>query len=192
MPEENRGYKKFVVLGLIFFGLAGAVFFFKKAFLKPARKVEKAGTVVSPTTSKSLYSASLFAEKTSYKVGDEVKLMISLSSSGKEVVGFDIALSYDPSLLEFKSATSLNPDFSVSFVDAGGHIALTGIKSPSAKTPYVFESERLVEVTFVAKAPGKTSLEIKRKAGKDVSQLVDNTSQKLPLEGDRVEITLVP
>ncbi len=196
MPPEGKDYKKLAILAVVVVLLAAGVFAFKTFFKKP-KKIslpEPQKKIVENIVSENQpsYTASFSLEKTSFKVGEEVSLPVVLDSQGEEVVGFDLVLSFDPNLLEFKSVSSLNPDFTVSFFNAGDKVVATGVKAPGVKTSYVFSKDKVVVFSFLVKSPGKTELEILKTSGKDASQLINSASQKLPLEGDRIEITLVP
>ncbi len=193
--EKKRSLIVLSLIAVFVISVAGYLFFSnrqKKGEKTTVRKVEEKVSVEK--RGEKLYSATLSALRNSFRVGEEVELEVFLTSGGEDVTGFDLVLKYPVEQLEFKAATSVEKDFTVSFFDAKekGYVAITGVKSPSAKSEYVFKNTKIVVVKFLVKKPGKVFVELTPHFEREVSQIVNTSSQKFQLSGDKIDLTVTP
>lgn len=98
--------------------------------------------------------------KSNYAVNETVNTIISASSDGEPVVGYDIVLRYDASKLEFQKSKSLDVNFKMFNSPTEGELNLTGVKQVDLSNSIALTNSPLAEVQFKTKAHGSTSIQI--------------------------------
>lgn len=126
-------------------------------------------TAPTPTPSpivstKSEANIKLASSSYEYSVGETVSVLVLIDTGGRETVGVDAILHFDPKVLEatnsslekgtiFQDYPALNVD------DKSGKISISGIVLPGSQASFK-GSGTLAIVKFKAKAAGKTEVKI--------------------------------
>ncbi len=123
----------------------------------------------------------------SYKVGQNITVNAVADSQAKDIVSFDVLLSYDQAALTLVSATSPLTGFQVISAKNPNpdHVSMTVIKAPQVQTPSVFSNTPVLQLVFTAKTPGTYNLSILPTAGKEKTDFADiNTNIMRPKTGN--------
>ncbi len=115
-------------------------------------------------------------EKT-YQLGDEVEVLLKADSNKRLVSGFDILISYDNQTLEFLNAEILDSSFDFFKMTQPGFVVLTGVRKLNKELSY-FDNKELIVLKFRALKKGKTEIGILKEKNKEVTQFIDEKSQK--------------
>lgn len=124
------------------------------------------------------------------QVGQSVVFTPTFNSDGKDVIGYDLLVTYDEDALTYNGATSLLPSFSIVPVVKDGLISVTGYKPPEVKTETVFKNSQVIRIVFTAKKAGKHSISVVPTSGKQTSKFVDPDLNKLYPRTSSVEIVV--
>lgn len=128
----------------------------------------------------------LVSSKTAIKVGESVPVTIRVVTSGHNTVGTDLALSFDPKILQADTNSFIRgkiySDYPLVSIDSKiGTIKVSGTTS-SVKQGFNGVGE-LGTINFIAKAAGETTLTVDFKKGStDDSNVVDVNDSKDVLE----------
>lgn len=90
-------------------------------------------------------------------VNSEFRVYFEGNSSGKNIVGYDIVLNYDPQVFEFVRAESLLNSFKVHAFDKNDYLILTGVRSLSSE-PVPLTDTKMISLVFKAKISGPQNL----------------------------------
>ena len=145
MTDKN---KTFLILIIIFF----VVFVGTGVFLAIVNNRQEnknangaANTVnLSPTPRAVTGAMTLSSDETSFSKNSQVKLSVSADSAGKNIVGYDLLISYDPLALNFVGVASNLANFKIYSYQRKNYIALTSLKTVSDNTPTVFSNTKLL------------------------------------------------
>lgn len=107
-----------------------------------------------------------------FPVGQDITIAVSASSEKSDIVGFDMVLAYDQSLLEFSSAASSLPSFKAYAYPRTDYVSITMIKSLQETTATIFENTDIAEISFKALKKGTTKVELTAK-GNDSTKFAD-------------------
>lgn len=94
------------------------------------------------------------ASATEVKSGQTIRVTVNANSEGMPITGFDLLLSYDNNVVEYKSARSLVRGITLSPFNNGSYVTLTGFADNPSGQPPVFNTNDIIELTFVAKTTG--------------------------------------
>lgn len=108
-----------------------------------------------------------------------VEVEILADSSDKEIVGYDLVISYNPEKLKFIKGESLLDSFKIySFVEKN-YVNLTGIKELNNNFPIKFKNSSLVKLIFTSKVKGETEIALVKKIDKKETFFVDEKTEKI-------------
>jgi len=110
---------------------------------------------------------------TSVVSGQDVTVVISGDSIGKEIVGYDALISYDKSALILQNAKSTIVDFSLFKFDRSAHLSLTSVKNLNSKTPTVLKDTPMIELVFKTTKSGAFPIVIQSDIDKESTKMVD-------------------
>ncbi len=133
--------------------------------------------VPSPTVVRSGNVKVVLDPSSSATLGGRIFLNITADSDVKDITGFDILLSYDPTLVEITQVQSVNPDFQIIKKDAGQYLTITGFKNPSASAKHVFQDSPIISIVAKPKSKGSAVFEILGAKGREMSKFIDTSSQ---------------
>lgn len=122
--------------------------------------------------------------------GQDVIVVISGDSMGKEIVGYDSLIVYDKSALTLQSAKSAIVDFTIFKFDRPSHLSLTAVKNLNSKTPTVLNKTPMVELVFKAVKPGTFSIVLQSDIDKESTKMVDEKTNILYPNLSSVMITV--
>ncbi len=108
-----------------------------------------------------------------YNVGDTVAVVVNGESSGHDINGFDILLSYNPEVAEFIDVNPGLPQFQVFAFTNPTYVAVTGTKLLTVSSSTVFAGDAMVTARFRLKAPGTAHFQINEQVENEHSKLVD-------------------
>lgn len=182
--ENNPGKNKtiFVYLLVIFL----AVFIGTSVFLIFANKkpvVEKAAVSTSlaiPTVKPTEGSLSFKQENEALlSAGNNLVIDLMADSNGKNITGYDLALSYDPLAFEFVNAESSLTDFKIYTYKRDNYLSFLATKSPQNQTSAVFIQTKIASLVFKPIKVGKFIFSLKSLIGKDKTDLVTDKTEIL-------------
>lgn len=152
-------------------------------------------TVPSPTYTsqeKGVLSLKLKNGQTGFGVGQVAAVVVSASSDGKSITGFDAVLSFDPSLLQYQSSFAQDSNFQVFSSIKDGKLMITGVKNLGVTDPTVLVDSPLVEVNFLTLKSGSANLGFEfTPPSKADSNLIDDKNNEVlgKVEGMTINIT---
>jgi hypothetical protein len=116
-----------------------------------------------------------------------------LSSAGKDVVGYDAILQFDPKTTHIGVVRSHIKDFDVVQNIAGdGVLTLTVIKLPTSKEGTVFDKTLALEIPVTYSSADATRVKVISMYQKNTTKMVDSKLNVLRLETPGVSIVLEP
>lgn len=143
----------------------------------------KQENLVMPTVAPTEGSLSLTTKTDSYTVSDTVTVDLAGQSQGKNIVGYDVIIYYDPLSFEFVEVKSSLSDFKIYSYNRGNYLLLTAVKSLDSQAPTVLgtadKSQPMASVSFKPKKPGKFNFSLRQSAGQDVTDLVTDQTEVL-------------
>ena len=83
-----------------------------------------------------------------------VTVQVQASSQGRQVVGYDVVVTYDKTGFDFVKASSLMDDFKIYSYDRPTYVSLSAIKSLQDNKVTTWENQSLMELTFQPKKLG--------------------------------------
>lgn len=194
MEEKNQTIKiAFVYLLVIFF----AVFIGTGIFLilnsKKPRSVKEiiTTTVIIPTVVPTQGSLNLKLSengKISLSTGKELKIDLVADSNAKNVVGYDLVLSYDLSSFDFVKATSDLPNFKIYSYKKDNYLSFLATKNLQGQTSAVFTQTKIASLSFKPMKAGKYRFSLKPLMGKDKTDLVTDKTEVLNPKLNQLEI----
>lgn len=111
-----------------------------------------------------------------FPVGQDVKIGVLASSEKSDIVGFDMVLSYDQSLLEFSLTTSSLSSFKAYSYPRTDYVSITMIKSLQETNATIFDNTDIAQLSFKAMKKGTTTIELTAK-GNDSTKFADINAQ---------------
>ena len=189
----NTNNKIYTYLLVIFF----AVFVGTSIFLilnnkKPLSEKETiTTTMIIPTVkpTQGLLNLKLFGnEKISLSGDKELKIDLVADSNEKNIVGYDLVLSYDPLAFDFVKATSNLADFKIYSYKRDGYLSFLATKTLQSQTPSVFTQTKIASLVFKPIKAGKFSFSLKPLMGKDKTDLVTDKTEVINPKLNELEI----
>lgn len=107
-----------------------------------------------------------------------VTVQVQASSQGRQVVGYDVVVTYDKTGFNFVKAASLMDDFKIYSYDRPTYVSLSAIKSLQDSKVTTWNNQSLVELTFQPKKAGTYTFSL-TPIGKEASKLVDEKAQAI-------------
>ncbi len=151
------------------------------------RPVVSTQAAIQPT------SITLSSDKSEYRVGDEVIVSVTLSSSRK-VDGADLIISFDPKVLTAREATlgTIFSDYPQNKVDVSlGKVSVSGITSQQGG---IVPSGEFGRIAFLVKATGTTKISLDFSLGVTVdTNVIESGTGKDILETvNQLELNILP
>lgn len=183
-PSTNNNHKTIFVLIIVFilvvFIVFGIVLTTKKS--KPPVQSNQSQVIPSQVPKTNLFNngsltLNLKNQSSVITVGQDTVLTITADSANKNIVGYDILISYDAAQFDFVKASSLLTEFKLTSYLRNGYLSLTGVKPRQITTPSFFQSTPIVEIILKPKNKGSVPVSLKDKIGTEVTQLVDKDVQ---------------
>lgn len=155
--------------------VAGIVFFARdrlgiKPFTQQSTNDETSSVTTDVTGAMGL---TIKGNANSFRKGDTITLLVFADSKGQEIIGYDIALRYDSTKLQYEGQkTLLNgaDQFEASrdgVAEQESELYITGVQSTNRENPFQFNNTALTEVTFTALESGVTRVEFMYEPGND-------------------------
>ena len=107
-------------------------------------------------------------------VGQPITLYVTALSGGKSIIGYDMALAFDRSLLQVESISSELTDYQVSQYDNTSYIAITGFRDLK-KESIVFDNTNIIRIVLKPLKAGTARISLLPQQGKDKTQMVVDT-----------------
>ncbi|MFA6016812.1 MAG: hypothetical protein WC744_01865 [Patescibacteria group bacterium] len=104
---------------------------------------------------------------------------IIADSNGKNITGYDLALSYDPIAFDFVKATSSRTDFKVYSYNRGNYLSFLVTKLPQSEKTSVFAQTKIISVVFKPNKKGAYNFSLKSEINKDKTDLVTDKTEIL-------------
>lgn len=182
--ENNQNKNKiFVYLLVIFF----AVFIGTSVFLVMNSKKTLSGntmptSVIVPTAKPVQGSMDIKLPEnqgSSMTLDKELKIDLMADSNAKNIVGYDLVLTYDTSSFDFVSATSDLTDFKIYSYQKDGYISLLATKTLQSQMSSVFTQTKIASLVFKPLKAGNYVFSLKPIMGKDKTDLVTDKTEVL-------------
>jgi len=192
--ENNQGKNKiFVYLLVIFFAaFVGTSIFLVLNNKKPLSEKEAITTTITVPTVKPTQGSlnlKLFGkEEISLSTDKELKIDLVADSNEKNIVGYDLVLSYDPLAFDFVKATSNLADFNIFSYKRDNYLSFLATKSLQSQTSAVFAQTKIASLIFRPIKTGKFSFSLKSLMGKDKTDLVTDKTEILNPRLNNLEI----
>ncbi len=143
----------------------------------------KQENLVMPTVAPTQGSLTLTSDLTGYSLSDNIVLNLKGQSAGKNVVGYDVVLYYDPLAVDFVEVRSSLPDFKIYSYNRSDYLLLTAVKGLESTTPTVLgsadSSQPMATIVFKPKKSGKSNFSLRQSTGKDITDLVTDQTEVL-------------
>jgi len=194
MEERNVAVKKIFVYFLVVFF---AVFIGTSIFLvlnskKPQLAKETITTTATvPTVIPTQGSFNLELsgnEKISLPTGKEVNIDLIADSNQKNIVGYDLVLSYDPLAFDFVKATSNLPNFKIYSYKKDSYLSFLATKNLQSQTSAVFTQTKIASLSFKPLKAGRYSFTLKPLMGQDKTDLVTDKTEVLNPKLNKLEV----
>lgn len=127
-------------------------------------------------------------EETSLSRDKELKIDLVADSNEKNIVGYDLVLSYDPLAFDFVKVTSNLADFKIYSYKRNGYLSFLATKSPQSQKSSVFTQTKIASLVFRPMKTGKYSFSLKPLIGKDKTDLVTDKTEVLNPKLNQLEI----
>ncbi|MFH0979871.1 MAG: cohesin domain-containing protein [Candidatus Roizmanbacteria bacterium] len=118
-------------------------------------------------------------EETSFPKGEEITINLEADSMEKNIVGYDVVLSYDPLAFEFVKATSVLADFKIYSYKKDSYLTLLGTKILQSQTPSVFDKTKIVSLVFRPLKAGQFDFALKPVFNKDKTDFITDETKIL-------------
>lgn len=191
MGEKSKTI--FVYLLVIFFAVfIGTSIFLISNSKKPQSEKEKIATTATiPTVIPTQGSFDLKLsgnEKISLLAGKELNIDLIADSNEKNIVGYDVVLSYDLSSFDFVKATSNLPNFKIYSYKKDSYLSLLATKNLQSQTSAVFTRTKIANLSFKPLKSGRYSFSLKPLMGRDKTDLVTDKTEVLNPKLNKLEI----
>lgn len=136
--------------------------------------------VVQPTSAVQFDGPSLSIQSKNNKVAVSTEFSLDLvaDSKDKNIVGYDILLSYDPAVFEFIRADSLLSDYKIYTDKKDGSITLTATKDLQGSTSS-FNSTKIARLFFKPSKIGQYNFSLQSSLGNEKTDLITDTTEVL-------------
>lgn len=179
---SNKGvwYVLAVVLLLLFiFGLASNK---KKQDMSATAPAVNAPTGMPARTKIGSYTFNVSPGSTqletqsTFSVGAVKMVAINMNTDGKNVLGYNLIIQYDPSQVTVGRVASAVPAFTATQTErTPGFIVIDGVKSSPDNTPVIFSNSPILNVPVTVKSAGTYSLSLVEKNDRDEAKFFDET-----------------
>jgi len=191
--ENNQSTNKiFIYLLVVFFAffVGTSIFLILNSKKQPQEKEKVATTVIIPTVKPTQGSLNLQLEKEETSVSTDKELIIDLvaDSNEKNIVGYDLVLSYDPLAFDFVKATSDLDNFKIYPYKRDGYLSFLATKTFQSQTSSVFTQTKIASLVFKPIKAGKFLFSLEPLMGKDKTDLVTDKTEVLNPKLNELEI----
>ncbi len=190
--ENNQTIKTMLVYLLVIFL---AVFVGSGIFLilnnkKPSAEKETiTASSTIPTVKPTQGSLNLkLTSETMVTKNSEIQIDLLADSNEKNIVGYDLVLSYDPLAFEFIKATSNLADFKIYSYNRNNYLSFLATKSLQGQTSSVFAQTKVASLFFKPIKAGKFTFSLKPLIGKDQTDLVTDKTEIINPQLNDLEI----
>lgn len=127
-------------------------------------------------------------EEISLSTDKELEINLVADSNEKNIVGYDLVLSYDPSSFDFVGATSNLADFKIYSYKRDGYLSFLAAKTLQSQTSSVFTQTKIASLVFRPVKTGKFTFSLKPLIGKDKTNLVTDKTEVINPKLNELEI----
>jgi len=143
----------------------------------------KQESMVIPTVLPTQGVIELNVSKREAKTGESFEVDVLADSSGKNIVGYDMVLSYDPLAFNFVESKSILTDFKIYSYNKEGYLFFTAVKSLDSVSKTVLGNDQgkssIAVLIFEPRKKGKYSFSLEKKVGNDTTGLVTDQTEVL-------------
>jgi len=201
MENNQPANKIFIYLSVVFlaFFVGTGIFLVLNNKKSPAEKevITTSSTIkqekmIIPTVKPAQGSLNLTPENKEISLSGDKELIIDLvaDSNEKNIVGYDLVLSYDPLAFNFIKATTDLVDFKIYSYRRDNYLSFLAAKSPQSQTLSVFTQTKIASLVFRPLKAGKYSFSLKPLIGKDKTDLVTDKTEVLNPVVNNIIITI--
>jgi hypothetical protein len=114
-----------------------------------------------------------------FSINENVSLIVTVSSNGKNVSGFDWLIRYDSSAFSLEQVIPLNKGFNLFSFKEKNMIIINGSKKVGSEMETVLSNTVVAELVFKPLSKGQYNFSLLEEAGKERTQLVDSNTRIL-------------
>ena len=178
---EKKGSPVMVIVAIFLVVISGIVIYIStqkntSAPIKPTRVTSTVPTVTPRPVLGSMTISS--SGGTRFSNSSPITVQIQASSEGRQIVGYDVVVTYDKTGFDFVKATSLIDDFKIYSYDRPTYVSLSAIKSLQDDKSTSWNNQSLSEITFQPKKIGTYTFSL-APVGKEACKLVDEKAQAI-------------
>lgn len=112
--------------------------------------------------------------QTTFAVGTVKPVAVTMNTEGRQVVGYNLIIQYDPNQMKIGKIVSTIPQFTAYQNEATpGYIVIDGVKTSTDDTPVVLTNQQLLTVPVTVKSEGVYTLRLIEKNNKDEAKFFD-------------------
>lgn len=101
---------------------------------------------------------------------------VAMNSEGRQVVGYNLIIQYNPATVQVGKITSAISDFTVNQSEINrGFIVIDGNKAPTSTASSVFSNTPVINVPVTVNSAGNFTIRLVEKNGRDESKFYDET-----------------
>lgn len=179
--EKGRSPVKAIVALVLLVGL-GAFLYFSSQQNKTSAPIRpnRVTSTVPSVTPRPVIGAMMISSSggVRFSKSSPVTVQVQASSQGRQIVGYDVVVTYDKTAFDFVKAVSLMDNFKVYSYDRPTYVSLSAIKSLQDNKPDTWNNQALSELTFQPKKTGTYTFSLSP-VGKEASKLVDEKTQAI-------------
>lgn len=178
---KGRSPVKAIVAVILLVGLGAFAFFStqQKQTSAPTRPTRVTSTVPSVTPRPVIGAMTISSSGgVRFSKSSPVTVQVQASSQGRQIVGYDVVVTYDKTAFDFVKAVSLMDNFKVYSYDRPTYVSLSAIKSLQDNKVTTWNNQSLMELTFQPKKAGTFTFSL-APVGKESCKLVDEKTQAI-------------
>mgnify|MGYP001601606441 CR=1 FL=1 len=180
-PPSSQRSPLFAIIALILLVILGVFVYFstQKKTSAPIRPTRTTSTIPTVTPRPVIGAMTISSSGgVRFSKSSPITLQVQASSQGRQVVGYDVVVTYDKTGFDFVKATSLMDDFKIYSYYRPTYVSLSAIKSLQDIKVATWDNQSLMELTFQPKKVGSYSFSL-APVGKETSKLVDEKAQAI-------------
>lgn len=148
-------------------------------------------TEISPTIGVK-GSMNIISTTPTSRLGRPTSVSVTGDSEGKDIVGFDILISYDSTILRIGQVTPLTSDFQISsYTKNAGIISITGTKSSTVQSESVLTNEELLSISFTPLKRGSADVTVRESINNESSKYIDMNFQQFTPRVNSVRLEIL-
>jgi hypothetical protein len=149
------------------------------AIIPTAATVSTVGATITTVPSSTSMTLETDLPGGKMKVGDMIELSLFADSNGKNIVGYDVVMSYDSLAFDFLRGLSSLSDYHIYTYKKGHFFTITGLKTLQSSPSPMTKANKLATLTFEATKTGQFEFSLLSSNDKDKTDLITDKTEVL-------------